>query len=103
MPAAYRIIYAPDALRDLEYHRGSGATRVRSEVRARLEHDPLRDTNNNGPMRSNVFGATRRLRVQPYRVYYDVVEAQQVVRILAICRKQRERVYRRGEEVDLDE
>ncbi len=103
MPPAYRIEYAPDALLDLEYYHASGAPRVRAQVRARLEHEPLRDTTNNGPMRGNVFGAARRLRVQPFRVYYEVHEDRHVVRILAVCKKVRERVYRRGKEMDIDE
>lgn len=103
MPPAYRIEYAPGALLDLDHHRGSGATRVRTQVRARLEQEPLRDTTNNGPMRSNVLGATRRLRVQPFRVYYDVQEDRRLVRILAVCKKERERIYRRGREITLDD
>ncbi|MBI3973907.1 MAG: type II toxin-antitoxin system RelE/ParE family toxin [Chloroflexi bacterium] len=103
VPSAYRIEYAPDALMDLDYHRGSGAARVRAEVRARLEQVPLRDTTNNGPMRSNVLGVTRRLRVQPFRVYYEVKEDRRLVRILAVCKKEREKVYRRGKEIDLDD
>jgi mRNA-degrading endonuclease RelE of RelBE toxin-antitoxin system len=103
MPPAYRIHYAPAAVVDLDYYRGSGASRVLAAVRARLEHEPLRDTTNNGPMRENALGATRRLRVPPFRVYYEVLEDQQLVRVLAVCTKEREKVYRRGKEISLDD
>jgi mRNA-degrading endonuclease RelE of RelBE toxin-antitoxin system len=103
VPPAYRVEYAPDALIDLEYYRGSGAPRVRTQIRARLEHEPLRDTTNNGPMRNNVFGAARRLRVQPFRVYYEVKEDRSLVRILAVCKKEREKVFRRGKAIEIDD
>lgn len=74
-----------------------------AELRARLEHEPLRDTTNNGPMRGNLLGATRRLRVQPFRVYYEIKDDLLLVRILAVCMKVRERIYRRGREVNLDD
>jgi hypothetical protein len=75
---------------------------LRQQIADRLRGEPLRDTTNNGPMRPNPFGAARRLRVDPFPVLFAVREHDQTVYVLAVCRKERNRVYHRGTEIELD-
>ena len=39
----------------------------------------------------------------PFRIYYDVDEERRLVNVIAVCEKRRERVYRRGKEIALND
>lgn len=52
-------------------------------------------------MDPNPLEATWELRLGDIRVYYDLDEAAQLVRVLNVGIKRRERVFIRGREVDL--
>ncbi len=100
-PMAYRIDYDPEAkadLRSLMQER----TRVLDAIETQLRHEPAKETRNRKPARPNPYGAWE-LREMPFRVFYTVDEEQQLVYVVAILKKERERWYRRGQEVRLDE
>ncbi len=52
-------------------------------------YEPTKETINRKPLREGDATAWE-LRVQPYRVYYDVDEAEQTVWVVKIARKERE-------------
>ena len=94
----YRIEYSPDA----EDHLRNLTTRqqalVLDMVDKQLIHQPIVETRNRKPMRSNPL-APWELRIGNLRVYYDVEEdPEPVVFIRAVGVKERNRV-RIGKEV----
>lgn len=99
---AYRIEYDPHAAEDLHYHKQHQSW-LRRQIEEALAFEPLKDTTNNGPLRPNVLAAQRRLRRQPFRVYYDVYEDEALVYVLAVCEKRGSRVFRQGKEIQLDD
>jgi mRNA-degrading endonuclease RelE of RelBE toxin-antitoxin system len=98
----YRIEYDPAAALDLHHHKQQ-QSRLRREIDEALAHEPLKDTISNGPMRPNVLAAQRRLRLHPFRVYYDVYEDEELVYVLAVCQKRGSRVFRQGKEIQVDD
>ena len=85
---AYRVAYDPDAADDLDYYRRhvAGVGRVEDAVRDQLQHEPMKRTRNRFPANPGAPG-TWELRVQPFRVFYDVDEEGQRVVIRAVREK----------------
>jgi mRNA-degrading endonuclease RelE of RelBE toxin-antitoxin system len=98
----YTIEYDRDAEQDLLALEARDRGLVLDGIEEQLRHQPERETRNRGRTRPNPYGAWR-LRVPPYRVYYDVNGDARTVRVNAVFYKPRETAYRRGKEVDLDE
>ncbi len=65
-----------------------------------LKHEPERETRNNKLLRPNRL-AERELRIDRFRVFYDIEEGSAVVKIEAIGHKLGNRLYIRGEEFQL--
>jgi mRNA-degrading endonuclease RelE of RelBE toxin-antitoxin system len=98
----YRIDYDPEALRDAAYYGVGVVKRVREACRKQLANEPTKETRNRFRAGPNDLGEYE-LRVQPYRVYYDVDEAGHRVVVQAVLYKPRETAYRRGQEVSTRE
>ena len=66
--------------------------RIQDAIRTRLTHEPTREDTNRKPMHGSAaaYDAGWELRVQPYRIYYDVEEAVRRVRVVGIAHKPRE-------------
>ena len=65
-----------------------------------LKHQPGHETRNNKELRPNRL-AGRELRIDRFRVFYDIDEGRAVVKIEAIGHKRGNRLYIRGEEFQL--
>jgi len=96
----YRIEFTPEA----DDHFGKLAARQRSTladaIESQLLHEPTVGTRNRGRMEPNPI-AEYRLRVGEMRVYYDVVDAERIVKVKAIGIKSRDRVFVGGKEIKL--
>lgn len=97
---AYEIEYDQEAREDLRKLRPTHKGLVRDSVERHLRYDAEVDLGSRKRLRPNPV-AQWRLRVDPLRVYYDVERG--TVWVKAIYVKQRNRLFRRGKEVDLDE
>jgi mRNA-degrading endonuclease RelE of RelBE toxin-antitoxin system len=97
---AYEIEYDQEAREDLQNLRPTHKGLVRDGIERHMRHDAEVDLGRRTRLRPNPV-AQWRLRVEPLRVYYDV--EQGVVWVKAIYVKQRNRLFRRGKEVTLDE
>lgn len=72
-------------------------------IEEQLVDQPLTVTRNRKPMRPNSI-APWELRVGSLRIFYEIVaEESDVVRILAVGRKEGNRLFIAGQEVSLDE
>lgn len=104
-PRRFTIVYAPitrDHLRAIE---AKYYSLIRDAVNEQVSFEPTTETRNRKPLkRPVVFMATWEIRFGPqnhFRVYYDVDLEQQLVSILAIGRKQGNRVVIGTEEIQL--
>lgn len=99
--APYEIVYAPSAERQLRGLSARDRTLVADQVDRQLSHEPKAETRNRHAMRSNPLAGWE-LRLGRLRVYYDVQdEPEPVVSILAIGRKDGNRVVIGGKTWEL--
>ena len=70
------------------------------QIDACLKHEPQLETRNNKVLRPNRL-AERELRIDRFRIFYDIDEGKGAVKIEAIGHKRGHRLYVRGEEFQL--
>jgi mRNA interferase RelE/StbE len=102
MSAPTQIVFSPDAIDHLARLRVSDRRLILDAIETYLLHEPTAVTRRRKPLRPNPL-ASWELRVDRYRVYYQVaVEASlQIVTVVAVGRKIRDRVQIGGVEVKL--
>jgi len=98
---AYRIDYSPTTDEHLRVLTARQRAMVFDGVDEQLEHEPGVETRNRKPMRPNPL-APWELRIEELRVYYEIEELpEQVVTIVAVGVKDRNRVLIGGKEIKL--
>jgi mRNA-degrading endonuclease RelE of RelBE toxin-antitoxin system len=78
---AHRIDVSGEAELDLRSFRTVEQRRVRAALPQYLAQEPAAPSNARKPLDPNPLGVTWELRLGPLRVFYDVDEAAQVVRV----------------------
>jgi len=96
----YRIEYLGTATEHLRRLTTRQRTIVFDTVDEQLAHEPKTETRNRKEMVPNPL-ASWELRIGDLRVYYDVTEDPQTVRVVAVGIKQGNRVVIGGEEMQL--
>ena len=98
---AYDIEYSPETEQHLRMLTARQRAVVFDVVDEQLAHEPSVETRNRKPMRPNPL-APWELRAGNLRIYYNIQEEPaQLVTILAVGVKDRDRVLIGGEEVEL--
>ncbi|MGA2497131.1 MAG: type II toxin-antitoxin system RelE/ParE family toxin [Tepidisphaeraceae bacterium] len=87
MPARYAIQYAREAANDVRGLRPYDRARILSMVEEHLRHDPMRISKSRIKQMLQPFWSQFRLRVDDFRVYYDVDEEQMIVSVLRVIEK----------------
>ncbi len=100
MSQRYKIVYSPEVKEHLQVLSARQRKIIFDAVERQLAYQPTVETRNRKPMRPNPV-APWELRVGNLRVYYDVEEEDQVVLILAVGVKRRNRLYIGKEEIKL--
>jgi mRNA-degrading endonuclease RelE of RelBE toxin-antitoxin system len=96
----FEIRLTPEAVDDLRTYSKRDRKRIMDDIESCLKHEPRRETRNNKKLRPNRL-AERELRVDRFRVFYDVDQVGALVKIEAIGHKRGNRLYVRGEEFRL--
>jgi len=96
----YRIDFTPEAFGDLAELRRFDQARVVAAIESQLSHEPTKQTRNRKRLRPNKL-AEWALRVDKFRVYYDVRLEGEAVKIIAIGLKQGNELWVRGEKFEL--
>ena len=96
----YEIKYASEAVKDLKSLRKVEQEEVLDGVDTQLKHEPAVETRNRKKLRPNDI-AEWELRLGKFRVFYNVLEEIQVVRIEAVGIKKVNLLFIRGEERNL--
>lgn len=99
---AYEIEISEDAKQQLRAIPANYEGIIRDKINEQLRHQPNVATRKRKPLRQpNVLDAGWELRVNPYRVYYNVDGAAQLVDVIAIGYKPRHEVFIDGKQVEL--
>jgi mRNA-degrading endonuclease RelE of RelBE toxin-antitoxin system len=96
---SYAIVLSPEAIDHLKGFTARERRLVLDAVEDNLQHEPSRVTAQRKPLRPNPL-ASWELRVGELRVYYQI-EVDEKVMIVAVGRKDRNKVIIGGKEVQL--
>ncbi len=96
----YAIDITIDALEDMRLFRKHEQERIFEQVENQLTYQPTLQTRNRKPLRPNALAAWE-LRLDPFRVFYDVNETRLTVSIVTVGRKEGSRLFIRGIEYSL--
>jgi mRNA-degrading endonuclease RelE of RelBE toxin-antitoxin system len=98
--AAYTIDVSDDAKVDLSFYTAFERKIIVSSIRTQLQYQPLTETRRRKKLRDNPV-ATWELRIGRYRVFYEVVQTTATVSIVAVGLKEHNKLFIRGQEVQL--
>ncbi len=93
----FTIELTEEALKDLKSLKRYEQVRVIDIVEKQLQREPTRQTRNRKPLRPNELSEWE-LRVDKYRVFYDVGLENEIVKIKAVGWKEHNRLFIRGKE-----
>ena len=96
----YEIEYTLEAVEDLKRFRKYEQRQIVDEIDGQLLHEPSRETRNRKRLRTNVVSEYE-LRTRQFRVFYDVDENGEIVKIKAIGHKEGSTLFIRGKEFKL--
>jgi mRNA-degrading endonuclease RelE of RelBE toxin-antitoxin system len=96
----YRIEFTPEAVDDLETLRKYDQTRVVARIEAQLAHAPTRETRHRKRLRPNDL-AEWELRVETFRVFFDVDLEAEVIKVVAVGHKEGNELFIHGERYEL--
>ena len=96
----YQPELTPEAVDDLRLLRKFDQQKLLDAIQAQLQDQPAQETRNRKRLRPNQL-AEWELRVEDYRVFYDVDNANELVKIVAIGQKQGSQLFVHGEEYEL--
>jgi mRNA interferase RelE/StbE len=97
---AYQIMFSADAERQLHQLTARDRTIVLDTIESQLTHEPVLPTRARKLLRENPL-ADWELRVGEYRVFYEVLNDQDCVMILAIGIKSHNVLWIEGKEIQL--
>ena len=96
----YEVEYTPEARTDLNSFRKFEQKYILDEIDAQLQYEPNVETRNRKKLRPNEV-AEWELRIDNFRVFYDVHETAKIVKVEAIGYKRGNRLFIHGEEYEL--
>jgi mRNA-degrading endonuclease RelE of RelBE toxin-antitoxin system len=96
----YEIEFTDDAIQDLQYLRKHEQRTVLDAIEQQLIHEPLTDSRNRKPLRPNDLSQWE-LRVDRFRVFYDVASQNAAVVVKGIGWKEHNKLFIHGREFQL--
>ena len=96
----FTIDLSDDALEELRYFRKRDSTIIFDEIEQRLTYQPNVETRNRKPLRSHLLGEWE-LRVDKFRVFYDIDTEHETVLVKAVGVKIGNKLFMRGKEFPL--
>ena len=96
----FDIVFVPEALEDLRRFKKGERARIIRALEEQLSHEPNNETRNRKRLRPNQT-AEWELRVDRFRVFYDIEESANLVKVEAVGYKRGSRLFIHGEEYHL--
>ncbi|HYT88498.1 MAG TPA: type II toxin-antitoxin system RelE/ParE family toxin [Gemmataceae bacterium] len=97
---AFAILFTKSAVAELGELRKFDQRRLRDAIAEQLTAQPLQETRNRKQLRPNEL-AEWELHVAEYRVFYDVDETEEWVKVVAIGYKEGNKLFIHGKEFKL--
>jgi mRNA-degrading endonuclease RelE of RelBE toxin-antitoxin system len=96
----FDIVFTPEAIEDLRSLRKFDQRQLIAAIETQLQHQPDQPTRNRKRLRANSL-AEWELRVNQFRIFYDIDVSSQSVKIEAVGFKQGNTLFIHGEEFEL--
>jgi mRNA-degrading endonuclease RelE of RelBE toxin-antitoxin system len=96
----YEIELTSEAIEDLAAFRKFDRVRVVAAMEAQLTQEPTTEARNRKQLRPNQL-AEWALRIDEFRVFYDVLKDEAIVKVVAVGMKRGNQLYLRGEKFEL--
>jgi mRNA-degrading endonuclease RelE of RelBE toxin-antitoxin system len=96
----FAIDFSEDALDELRGLRKRDSTTILDEIEEQLTHQPNVETRNRKPLRAHPLGEWE-LRVDRFRVFYDIDLGNETVLVKGVGVKIGNRLFIRGKEYEL--
>ena len=96
----FRVELTPETIEDLRSLKKNESRRVFDEIEKQLKHEPATKTRNRKRLRPNKL-AEWELRIDRFRIFYDVDDDEKIVKIIAVGFKQGNVLFIHGEEYEL--
>jgi mRNA-degrading endonuclease RelE of RelBE toxin-antitoxin system len=96
----FRIELTPEAIDDLESQRIFDQKRLVTAMEVQLAHEPTRETRNRKKLRPSDLPDWE-LRVEAFRVFYEVIAENEIVKVVAIGVKEGNDLFIHGEKYEL--
>jgi mRNA-degrading endonuclease RelE of RelBE toxin-antitoxin system len=96
----YDIKFTPSALKDIGWFKKRERKIIVDGMADQLGHDPTGETRNRKRLRPNATSEWE-LRIEKYRVFYDLKHEERLVEVRVVGEKRGNRVVVRGEEYEL--
>jgi mRNA-degrading endonuclease RelE of RelBE toxin-antitoxin system len=93
----YDVEFTEDAIDDLRSLRKHEQATILDAIDQQLVHEPLTETRNRKPLRANDLSQWE-LRVNRFRIFYDVAEPDTLVVVKAVGWKEHNTLHLRGRE-----
>ena len=100
MAPPFTIELTKTAYGHIESFRRYDRARILDGIKDQLAHGPAEETRNKKMLRQNPVSDWE-LRIQPFRVFYEVDEARRTVRVVAVGVKEHNRLTVGGEEIEI--
>ena len=96
----FAIDFSEDALKDVRILRKRDSTTILDEIEEQLSYQPNVETRNRKPLRAHPLGEWE-LRVDKFRVFYDIDTRNETVLVKAVGVKIGNQLFIRGKEYEL--
>lgn len=96
----FEIKFTPGAIEDLRWFRRVERKRILAEMESRLSYEPAIETRNRKRLRPNNL-AEWELRVDRFRVFFDIDQENRLIKVEAVGYKRGSRLFLHGEEYEL--
>ena len=96
----YDIKFTPSALEDIAWFKKRERKIIVDGIAEQLGHDPVGETRNRKRVRPNATSEWE-LRIEKYRIFYDLNYEEKVVEVKVVGEKKGNKVVVRGEEYEL--
>ncbi len=96
----FEIRITPEAIEDIHQFRKYDQQKIIEGIENQLTHEPTQETRNRKKLRPNEI-AEWELRIGDFRVFYDINQESQLVKIEAVGYKTGSQLFIHGEEYQL--
>ena len=96
----FQIAFTPEAIEDLRWFKKVEQKQIIAMLEEQLSHEPTTETRNRKRLRPNQL-AEWELRVDRFRVFYDIDTEKQLIKVEAVGYKEGSRLFIHGEEYQL--